>query len=139
IGIVLVFAALIAVLFRLAQRVRSATPLAHRISTPVLTVSAVRVGLVAVALFGRELHPSAWAVEAAAWLAALAVPAIALGFLAVMVVRHVSAGEALERLAEPLASAPDPPQLERAVAEAFHDPSLQLAFPAEPGSGEWID
>jgi signal transduction histidine kinase len=138
-GAVLVIAVMIGVLVRLALRIRDATPLSRRMATPVIAISTLRVALVAVALLGREVDPSAWAVEAAAWLVALALPAIAIAFLAAIVSWRLFAGEALERLAEQLMTAPDAPRLQRAVAEALGDPSLQLAFPAGPGIADWLD
>ena len=136
---ILLIAALVAVLLRLTSRIRAATPLARHLFTPVLAIGAFRVALVAIAYVGREVDPSARAVEAAAWLAAIALPAIALAFLAGLVSWRLFASDALQRLAEYVKTAPNALQLERALATAMSDPTLRVAFPASVGPSPWID
>lgn len=138
-GSVLLIALLAAVLLRLAWRIRAATPLARRLFTPVLAIGALRVALVAIALVGREFDRSAWVVEAASWLAALALPAIALAFLAGLVSWRLFASDALQILAECVNTSPSALRLERALAMALSDPTLRVVFPASRGANPWID
>ena len=136
---VLVFAVMGAVVVRLASRIRAATPLARRVFTPVLAIGAVRVALVGVGFIGREFDPSSWTVEAAAWLIALALPAIALAFLAGLVSWRLFASDALERLADRVNNSPNAVQLEHALATTLSDPTLKVVFPSSGGTGPWID
>jgi signal transduction histidine kinase len=134
----LIFAVMAAVVLRLAWRIRAATPLARRVFTPVLAIGAVRVSLVGIGFIGREFNASAWPVEAAAWLIALALPAIALAFLAGLVSWRLFASDALQRLAENVNASPTAPQLQQALATALGDPTLRVVFPVSRGAG-WID
>ncbi len=135
----LVFAVMGGVVVRLAWRIRDATPLARRIFTPVLAIGAVRVALVGIGFIGREFDPSAWPVEAATWLVALSLPAIALAFLAGLVSWRLFASDALERLAERVNTSPNAVQLEHALATTLSDPTLKVVFPSSGGTGPWID
>jgi signal transduction histidine kinase len=139
VGTLLVFAVMAAVLLRLRQRIRDATPLARRMFTPVLAIGLARVGVLGVAFVARQVDPSAWPVEAAAWLIALAAPAIALAFLVGLLRWRLFAGKALERLAECLRGVPDAPRLRLAFAEAFGDRTIQIAFPTGGASEGWMD
>lgn len=135
----LVIGVMLAVLFRLARRMRLATPLARRAYKPVLAVGAVRVALVGVAFIGRDIDPSAPAVEVGAWLLALAVPAIALAFLVALVGSRLFAGDALRRLAQAMSTAHDAKGLQRNLSSALGDPSLEVAFPVSRAQGSWMD
>jgi signal transduction histidine kinase len=136
---VLLFLGMFAVMARLAWRIRAATPLARRIFTPVLGIGAVRVALAGIVFIGREFDPSAWSVEAAAWLVSLAMPAIALAFLAGLVSWRLFASDALQRLAECVNTSPNAPQLQGALATTLSDPTLRVAFPGSGDNGRWID
>jgi signal transduction histidine kinase len=135
-GAFLVVAVMVAVLLRLRERMRDATPLARRMFAPVLALGAARVGLLAVGFPARQANPTGRAVEVISWLIAFAVPAIALAFLLGILRWRLFAGRALKRLAECLRSMPDAATLRRAFAEAFNDPTVQIAFPS--GNG-WMD
>jgi signal transduction histidine kinase len=139
VGTLLVFAVMAAVLLRLRGRIRDATPLARRLLTPVLAIGLARVGVLGVAFVARQIDPSAWPVEAAAWLLAFAAPAIALAFLVGLLRWRLFAGKALERLAECLRTVPDAPRLRLALAEAFGDPTIDIAYPAGGGTDGWMD
>ena len=136
---VLIFLTLAAVLARLAWRIRAATPLARRVFVPVLATGAFRVALVGIGFIGREFDPTSWPVEAATWLIALALPAIALAFLAGLVSWRLFASDALERLAEFVNTSPNAVELQHALAIALNDPTLRVVFPASGGVGTWID
>jgi signal transduction histidine kinase len=138
-GVVVVLALMLAVSARLWQRMRDATPLTRRLLAPVLAIAIARTSLLAVAICARWVDASWWLVEAAAWLLALAVPAVALGFLAGLVRWRLFAGRALERLAATLRAMPDAIALRHAFADAFEDPSVQIAFPSKRSPQRWID
>ncbi len=138
-GTVLIFAVMAAVVLRLWQRLRDATPVARRMSTPVLAIGAARAGLLSVGIIAWEIDPTLWAVEGAAWTLALAVPAIALAFLLGMLRWRLFAGRALEGLAEWVRAVPDVVTLRRAFADAFGDPTIQIALPAAGTPDGWVD
>ncbi|MBS1869262.1 MAG: hypothetical protein JSS99_06325 [Actinobacteria bacterium] len=137
-GVVAVLALMVAVVVRLRGRMRAATPLARRMLAPVLGIACVRAGLLAVGMSARWVDPSPVVLRTVAWMLALAVPLIALAFLAGLLRWRLFAGRALERLAACLRAKPDAPTLRRAFADAFEDPSVELAFPAR-GAGRWMD
>jgi signal transduction histidine kinase len=138
-GILLTIAVLVAVLVRLRERLRVATPFARRIYMPVFAVAAARVGLLAVGFVVRDLDRAAWPVEAVSWSLALAVPVLALAYLAGIVRWRLFAGAALRHLAQWLSGRPDTDTLRHALAEAFEDPDLQIVFPDNGASGRWLD
>ena len=137
-GALVVFAVMAAVLVRLQGRIRNATPLGRRMFTPVLVIGVVYVGLVGVGVIARVIDPNAWPPEVLAWLIALAAPAIALAFLAGLLRWRLFAGSALERLAECLNTVPDASSLRLAFADAFGDPTIQIAYPAGDSDQGWI-
>ena len=139
VGVVLVFAVMVAVVLRLWQRIRGATPWTRRMLTPVLAIAMAGAGALAVAIVARHVDPTAWPVEVAAWLLALAVPAIALTFLAGLLRWRLFAERALRRLAEWVRGLPDAVTLRRAFAEAFDDPTVEIVFPASSPDGRWMD
>jgi signal transduction histidine kinase len=100
-------------------------------------VGVVRVALLAGGFVLREADPSTLSVRIVSWSLALAVPALAVAFLLTLVRRRLFAGGAIGRLGERLPAASDAPSLRRALAEAFSDPKLELAFPAPRGDG-WV-
>lgn len=138
-GALLVVVVMVAVLFRLRERMRDATPFARRMLAPVVALGAARVGLLAVGFPARQANPTGQAVEVISWLIAFAVPAIALAFLLGILRWRLFAGRALTRLAECLQSMPDAAALRRAFAEAFDDPTVQIAFPAGGSADGWMD
>jgi signal transduction histidine kinase len=138
-GVVLVLVLMIAVILRLRERMREATPLTRRVLTPVLAIASVRAGLLAVAILARWIDPTPVLLHVTAWLLALAVPLIALAFLAGLVRWRLFAGRALERMAECLRARPDVTTLRGAFAEAFEDPSVEIAFPSAREPRRWMD
>jgi signal transduction histidine kinase len=137
-GTLLAIVVLTAVCLRLLGRVRRASPLARRMLLPVLAVAALRAALIATGFVVRAVEPQSGLVKLLGWLIALAVPAIALALLLGQLRWRFFAGRALERLAECLQRAPDAATLRRAFAEAFGDPSVQVAFPTG-SKGGWLD
>jgi signal transduction histidine kinase len=138
-GAVLVLVVMTGVVLRLYQRMRGSTPLTRRMLVPVVAIAMLRAGALGIAIVGRELEPTAWPIELAAWLLAIAVPAIALAFLVGLLRWRLFAGAALQHVAECLRSLPDAPTLRRAFAEAFDDPTVEIVFPAGDAANRWMD
>jgi signal transduction histidine kinase len=137
-GLLLIVAVATAVLIRLRQRVQGASLLARRAVTPVLAVGVARTALLAAGFIVRDLEPTAWPVEVTSWLIAACLPAIALAFLAGTFRWRLYAGDALERLAQGLTTGHSAAGLEPTMADAFRDPTLEIAFPADT-AGTWMD
>ena len=128
---------MVLVLLRLRERTRAATPLARRLLAPVVAVAVARAALLGAGLVLREADPTSVPVEVVSWSLALAVPAVAIAFLIAVFRWRLFAGSALARLGEHLRDASDVPTLRRALADAFGDPKLQIAYP-NAGGGGWV-
>ena len=135
----LAIAVMVAVLMRLSERIRGASPLARRALVPLLAIAGARVLLLLVGVGLYEAAPELWFFDVSSWLLALAVPAVALAVLYAMLRWRLFAGRALERLACSLHDAVDLETLRRAFADAFEDPDLELVFPNGGGGESWID
>jgi signal transduction histidine kinase len=138
VGAVLVLAVMASVVLRMYSRMRRSTPLTRRMLAPVVAVAVARVAALGVAIVGRELEPDSWPIQLAAWLLALAVPAVAVAFLAGLLRWRLFAESALRRLAECLRALPDALTLRRAFAEAFGDPTVKIVFPGG-AHDRWMD
>jgi signal transduction histidine kinase len=138
-GVALVLVVMIAVVMRLGGRIRGATRLTRRMLIPVLVVAMARAGAVGIALVARQFNLSGWALEAVAWLLALAFPVLALAFLGGLLQWRLFAERALQRLAEGLRGLPDAMTLRRVFAEAFDDPTIEIVLPARDGDDRWTD
>jgi signal transduction histidine kinase len=138
-GAVLVFFVMAAVIVRLFANMRVASPLTRTMLAPVVTVAIARAGALGLAIVARQLAPGSRWVELAAWLLALAVPVIALALLVGLLQWRLFAGRALQHLAECVREVPDVATLQRAFAQAFGDPSIEIVFPASGRPGEWMD
>jgi signal transduction histidine kinase len=125
-----------AVAIRLSQRVRRATPLMRRTLAPVLVVAIARLLLIIAFAISRSADPDSVSSEAEVWLIALGVPAMALAFLAGLLWWRLFVAKALHRLATRLRASSGPDELRDALAEAFHDPGVRLAY---RGVGGWVD
>ena len=84
----------------------------------------------------RRAPDSQW-VEVFGWLIALAVPATALAFLVGFVRWRVFVARAMRRFAGALSRHPRPEDLRTALADAFDDESLEIAYWL--GGGGWVD
>ena len=134
--VLLAIVLVVAILARLADRVRGATRLGRRTLTPVLVVAMVWAIALAVTLAVRLAWPGSGLVEAVAWLVAFTVPAMAVAFLIGLMRWWVYIGASLRRLAARLRNALGPEELRSALADAFEDPSLEIAY--RHGDG-WSD
>jgi signal transduction histidine kinase len=133
-GALVMVAVTCAVVLRLRERIVEATRLARRMFVPVLAVGIALLCILCVGFVVRQANPDAWPVQVLAWTLAMSAPALALAFLAATLRWQLEAGKALERLAAWAREATDPVTLRRALAEAFDDPTLQIALP-ERGTG----
>jgi signal transduction histidine kinase len=138
VGVVLVFLVMAAVVLRLRGRLRAASPLTRRMLAPVVAVATLYAGLLGVAIIARRVDPTAWPLEVAVWLLALAVPAIALAFFVGLLQWRLYAERTLQSLAACLRDLPDPATLRRAFADAFKDPNIKIVFPSGD-TGGWLD
>src|SRR4051812_48779504 len=125
-----------AIIVRLAGRVRGATRLGRRTLTPVLAVAMGWALLLGVGLGVRLAWPGSALVEGVVWLVALTVPAMSVAFLIGLMRWWVYVGAALRRLAARLRSPLAPEELRSALAEAFEDPSLGVVYRR---AGGWVD
>jgi signal transduction histidine kinase len=135
-GAVLVLVVMLGVLLRLWGRTRNSTPLTRVMLVPVFAIAMARAGALGVAIVGRELEPDAWPIELAGWFLALTVPALALAFLLGLLRWRLYGELTLRRLAMCLRSVPDALTLRRAFADAFGDPTIEIAYPA---GDRWMD
>jgi signal transduction histidine kinase len=124
--VVLLFLAVVA---RLVQRIVSASRIRRRTLTPVLGVAAVGVGLTAFAFVVRRFAPGSPALTVARWLAAFALPAMALAFLVGLVRWRLYVGASLRRFAASVSSSARPGAVRDAFADAFGDPTLAIVYP----------
>lgn len=124
--VVLLFLAVVA---RLVQRIASASRIRRRTLTPVLAVAATGIALTAFGLIVRRFAPGSPALTIARWLAAFALPAIALAFLVGLLRWRLYVGASLRRFAATVSSPARPGGLRDAFADAFEDPTLAIVYP----------
>jgi signal transduction histidine kinase len=138
-GVALVFAVMVVVVVRLVQRLRGATPVSRRMLAPVLAVAIARAAVLGIAIVARQVESTAWPLEVASWLLALAVPTIAVAFFLGLLQWRLFAARTLQSLAACLRDLPNPATLRQAFADAFKDPSIEFVFPAGDADGGWLD
>jgi signal transduction histidine kinase len=124
---VLIFAA---VLVRLAGRMREATPLMRRTLAPVLVVAIARLALLLSAIATRAIAPGSSATTVLTWLAALAVPAMAVSFGIGLLRQRLSMAGAVEGVGQRIHDGLPAKKLGPVLAEALGDRSLRLIHPA---------
>ena len=123
---------------RLGVRIHGATHVMRRTLQPVLLVAIFRLAMYALGLTGRRVAPESQIIEIASWMIAFAVPGLAIAVLVGLVRWRLFTAEAMQRLAARLHGHPPPGELRAALAEAFDDPSLDVAYWLD-GSGKWVD
>jgi signal transduction histidine kinase len=135
------FAALLflAVTLRLASRVRESTPLMRRTLNPVLGVAILRFAAAALFVAIRRVDESSDALGALAWVAALALPAMAAAFLAGLLRWRLFVAHALQSLGVRMRDGRGSSVLQSTLAEALGDPSLRLLYRVPLNGGTWID
>ena len=126
----------VAIIARLADRVRGATRLGRRTLTPVLAVAMGWALVLGATLGVRQVWPGSAVVDVMVWLVALTVPAMAVAFLIGLMRWWVYVGASLRRLAARVRSPLAPDELRSALADAFEDPSLEIVYRR---AGGWVD
>ena len=130
--VVLLFLAVVA---RLVQRIVSASRIRRRTLTPVLAVAVAGILVTAFGLVVRRLAPGASALTVTRWLAAFALPAMALAFLVGLVRWRLYVAASLRRFAASIGSSAGPGGVRDAFADAFEDPTLEIVYPV--GEDRW--
>ena len=128
-----------AVTVRLALRIRISSVLTRRALTPVLAVACFRFGAFCGILVGRRIAPESDFVQVSVWLLALAVPLMAVAFLAGLLRWWVFIARSTQRLATKLHAHSTPEDLRVALAEAFDDPQLEIVYCLGDGEEHWGD
>jgi len=134
--VLLAIALFVAIIARLAHRVRGATRLGRRTLTPLLAVAMAWASALGLFLGVRMAWPGSVLVEGVVWLIAFTVPAMAVAFLIGLVRWWAYVGASLRRLAAGLRSPLAPEDLRSALAGAFEDPSLEVVYRVADG---WVD
>ena len=127
-----------AVTARLAYRVHRASWLSRRTLAPVLAVAIARLALYPAAIVLRLVAPRSHVLEVCAWLIALAVPAMAVALLVGLIRWHLFTAVGMQRLAVRLSNRRGPEDLRAALADAFEDPTLEVAYRMDDRHG-WVD
>jgi signal transduction histidine kinase len=136
-GSVLVFAIMAGVLVRLRRRILDASAVQREALAPVFAIGMVRAGLVGTLIVLRQAGANMDLVQAGATLIAWATPAIAVAFIAGLFRSRLAAEQTVRALAASVRGAP--PALQRSVAKAFADPTLELTFPLQAQPHRWVD
>ena len=126
----------LAVVARLAQRILAASRIRRRTLTPVLAVAIAGIAIAAGALALRRLAPGSPLAGYARWLAAFALPAIALAFLVGLLRWRLYVGASLRRFAASVRSRGGPDGIRAAFADAFEDPALAIVYPV--AEDRWV-
>ncbi len=125
--------AFLAVVVRLIQRIAAASRLRRRTLAPVLVVAVAGIAVLTVFLIVRRFAPASQLLGVLRWVAAFALPAIAIAFLIGLLRWRLYVGASLRRFAATLGSRLQPEDLRRALAEAFEDPGLEIVYPLAGG------
>ena len=129
----------LAVVFRLAQRVKHSTQPMRMALTPVLVVAGLRFLAAGLFVLMRRVGASSEAVEGVAWVAALALPAVAVGFFAGLVRWRLFVASALQTLGLRIGDRTDAQAFRARLADATGDPTLELVYWVPARGGQWVD
>ncbi len=136
-GSILVFAIMAGVLVRLRRRILDASAVQREALTPVFAIGMVRAGLVGTLVVLRQAGAVTDLVQAGATLIAWTTPAIAVAFIAGLFRSRLAAERTVRALAASVRGSPT--ALQRSVADAFADPTLELTFPLQDQPHRWVD
>jgi signal transduction histidine kinase len=131
-------AILLAVVVRLADRIRRATALMRRTLVPVLVVAILRTLALAVAFGLRGSGADDSIVIASTAIVALGLPALCIGFLIGLLRWRIHIADSLVSLARGLPSLKARAQRRDLIAATLSDPTVELAFWRPQGDG-WVD
>jgi PAS domain S-box-containing protein len=104
---------------------------------PVLAAAVVRMVAAIAFLIAREADPTSQLTEVLGSIALLATPAVSVGFVIGLVRSRARAGRALGRLG--VLGHPSAEELQRVIAEAVDDPSLEIVYRTSGDPAEWVD
>ena len=107
--------------------------------SPCWSVAILRLAILAVGTAGRRVAPESPLLEISMWLIAFTLPAMAVAFLVGLARWRLFTAAAMQRLATRLRGHPRPEELRAALADAFDDPSLDIAYWLDDGGGRWVD
>ncbi|HWH93369.1 MAG TPA: histidine kinase [Baekduia sp.] len=127
----------LAVMLRLVTRIATATTTMRRTLTPVLALAAVHAIALPLGLTLRRAGDASEVVLTLAWVLAIGIPVMALGFLVGVARWRMAVGAGLSRLAPRLQAGTDPETLRRALGQALDDPSIELVY--RTSDGQWVD
>ena len=136
-GSILVFAIMAGVLVRLRRRTLDASAVQREALSPVFAIGMARAGLVGTLIVLRQAGADTDFVQAGATLIAWTTPAIAVAFVAGLFRSRLAAERTVRALAASVRGSP--PALQRSVAEAFADPTLELTFPRDGPPLRWVN
>jgi signal transduction histidine kinase len=128
----------LAVLARLAYRVRHATRLMRLTLAPVFTVAALRTLALGLWILLRRAGAADSLVSAGATAVAWGLPAMSLGFLAGLLRWRLYTADSLLRLSHRLRRPSGPRERRALIAETLSDPTVELAY-WDPEAGVWRD
>jgi PAS domain S-box-containing protein len=131
---VLIFAG---VAVQLLRRLVKGSSLMRLELVPVLAAAVVRMVATVAFLIAREADRGSQLTEILGSIALLATPAISVGFVIGLVRSRARAGRALDRLS--VLGRPSAEELERVIAEAVDDPSLEIVYRTSGDPAEWVD
>jgi len=126
------------VALELVRRLMKGSSLMRAELVPVLAAAVVRMVATVAFLIARGADPGSQFTEVLGSIALLATPAVSVGFLIGLVRSRVRAGRALGRLSGVL-DRPSAEELQRVIAEALDDPSLEIVYRTSGDPAEWVD
>jgi signal transduction histidine kinase len=135
----LVVALTVAVVVRLADRVRRSTRLLRRTLAPVLVFAIVRTLALGVAIVLRGAGADDSVVLVASTVVALGLPAICVGFLLGLLSWRIHMADCLLRLSLELPTQAGPAGRRDLIANTLTDPTVDLAFWRQEPGGGWVD
>jgi signal transduction histidine kinase len=127
----------IVVAIRLAQRIREANTLVRQTLAPLFLTSIGWLTVLALALVMRRAAPHSPATITAAWLTAVAMPAVTIAFLVGIARWHLFVSAAVRRANSKLQRLPTPTEVREILADAFEDPAIEIGRWARTQRG-WV-
>jgi signal transduction histidine kinase len=132
-------ALLLAVVLRLADRIRRATRLMRMTLVPVLVFAILRTFAVAVGIGLRGAGVDDSAVATVTAVIALGLPALCIGFLIGLLRWRIHMADSLLGLARGLPGLTGHAQRRDLIAATLSDPTVELAFWRPQGGAGWVD
>jgi signal transduction histidine kinase len=130
---------LLAVVVRLADRIRGATRLMRRTLVPVLVFAMLRTLSLPVGFGLRRAEAEDSVLTAALTIVQLGLPAMCIGFLIGLLRWRIHTADCLVALAHGLRSRSEPAERRELIAATLTDPTVELAFWRSDGGGGWVD